>query len=154
MAKLSRVLGLLLILSPSSLVVGGAAQSGRPTTSEVVRDCDDTRGCVPDSTSLVVVYVCDAAGLAVADMTVALEEGPGASASAVSVRTDRDGMAAVSVRPGQSYSIRITGRPGWIPLTTETKLAVRGGTLLFRVVMRVPPIVDSIAAPPPSVLSR
>lgn len=143
MAKIPRVPALLLILSAPSLVVGRPVQSGRPTASEVVRDCNDMRGCVPASTSLVVVYVYDVAGVPVADMTVTVvQAGLGASESAVSARSDRDGMAAVSIRPGQSYNIRITGRPGWIPLTTETRQTVTGGTRMFHVVMRVPPILN------------
>jgi hypothetical protein len=140
MARVSCMLGLILILilGASPLVVPSAAQIYSPK-SEVVRDCDDIAGCVPDTTSLVVVYVFDAAGGAVADMTIAVlgesNEPGGWSVLAVSGPTDRAGMAAVSVRPGQSYSIRIT-KPGWIPFISETKRAVAGRTQLFRVVMR------------------
>jgi hypothetical protein len=135
----SHVLGSLLMLSASLLPIGTYAQS-RATNSEVVRDCDDTSGCVPDSTSLVVVYVYDAAGGPIAGMTVSVaREGIEPSASPVTAQTDRDGMAAVSLEPGNSYSVRITG-PGWPAFMVQSKLITKGGTRLLHVVMRLPPI--------------
>jgi hypothetical protein len=48
-------------------------------------------------------------------------------------------MAAISVTPGVSYSIRIEER-GWIPRVAETRHALAGGIQVLRVVMRMPPI--------------
>ena len=134
------VLGLLLILGASLVPIGTSAQSGAATKSNVERDCDDTKGCVPDSTSLVIVYVYDVAGAPIADMAVAVvKDNTDASASPVNAYTDRDGMAALSLEPGHSYRVRITG-PGWPPFIIESKMTARGGTRLLRVVMRLPPI--------------
>jgi hypothetical protein len=104
MEKLPCVLGLLILSGPSLMVDSAAQVLGGPVKSEVVKDCaSDTKDCIPGSTSLVVVYVYDVAGRPVTDMTVAAvisSKGPGGSASPVSGRTDHDGMAAVSVKPG------------------------------------------------------
>jgi hypothetical protein len=143
MHKLSCVVGLLVILNAPPMMMDSTAQIlGGPTKSEVIGDCGDAKGCIPGSTSLVVVYVYDIAGYPVADMTVAAEgssKGPGWSRLPIRSRTDHDGMAAFSVKPGVSYSLRIAD-PGWIPLNSETKMALPGGIQLFRVVMKVPPI--------------
>lgn len=133
MPTIHRVLGAFLIVGIPLLALGTHAQSRQ---SEVVRECDDTRSCVPDSTSVAIVYVYDAADVPIAGMTVTAI---GASGSAVSARTDDDGMAAVSLRVGQSYTMRITGA-GWTPLISEPKMTAKGSTRLLRVVMRLPPI--------------
>src|SRR5690348_16715588 len=101
--------GFLLFLLAPSLALTSSAQSRQQTKSEAVRDCDNIKDCVEDVTSLVVVYVYDVEGTAVADMTVAAarEDADVNSPPVVTAKTDRDGMAALSVRPGQSYSIRI-----------------------------------------------
>jgi hypothetical protein len=134
--KLYRALGFLVTVSVLSTAAVISAQSRRSTLSEVVKECDGAAGCVPDSTSLVVVYVSDAAGVAIAGMTVAVAE---ESSAAVSARTDRDGMVAVSVKPGRTYSVRST-EPGFTPLTTATRIPVGGGMRVLRVVMRIAPI--------------
>lgn len=125
----------LAILSLASAPAVNSAQV-RSAPSEVVKDCDEARACVPDSTSLVVVYVSDAAGVAVAGLTVTVAEEASGAVPAVNARTDRDGMIAVSVKPGRGYSVRCAER-GWIPLVTATRVPIGGGMRVLRVVMRV-----------------
>src|SRR5690242_10991336 len=135
MLTIHRALGAFLIVSVPLLAIGSA----QSPVSEVVRECDDTRSCVPDATSLAIVYVYDAADVPIAGMTVTAVSAS-ASTSVASAQTDNDGMAAVSLRVGQSYTMRITG-PDWTPLILEPKMTAKGSTRLLRVVMRVPPIV-------------
>jgi hypothetical protein len=76
----------------------------------------------------------------IAGMTVVVAmDGIDASATPVTAQTDRHGMAAVSLEPGHSYGVRITG-PGWPPFTAQSKMTTKGGARLLRVVMRLPPI--------------
>jgi hypothetical protein len=89
---------------------------------------------------LFVLYAFDAAGVAIARLPVlVVPDGAELPTPAVSARTDDEGMAAVSVRPDRSYTVRIT-EPGWIPLAAPLRMTTAGGTRVYRVVMRVPPI--------------
>ena len=142
-----QVLRLFPVLAVTALATGIQAQSDRPATSAVANDCEDTRGCVPASTSLFVLYAVDAVGGAIAGLpVVVVPDGADLPPQppAVSARTDQDGMAAVSVRPDRSYTVRIT-EPGWIPLAAALRMTTAGGTRVYRVVMRVPPIEDQKA---------
>jgi hypothetical protein len=135
MKNLSRILFFTWALVAAALPTGTSAQS--QTKSEAVRDCEDIKACVPDTASLVVAYVNDVEGHAIAGMTVeAVSDKAASSSPAQTALTDRAGMAAVSLTPGQSYSVRIADR-GWMPFASEPSVAASGGTRLLRVTMRV-----------------
>jgi hypothetical protein len=119
-----------------SVVSDSYAQS--TNRSAVVRVCDTARGCIPETTSVVLLYVYDVSGAPIADMPVTTTS-PNQARGTVTVRTDRQGMAAISVTPGQSYRLHIDA-PGWLPLTTDDKVPTKGAVEALRVVMRVPPI--------------
>ena len=71
-------------------------------TSRVVKACEAPADCVPESNSVVLMYLYDASGAAIADMAVDAVIGNRPQVT-VSARTDRKGMAALSVTPGQPY---------------------------------------------------
>ena len=71
-------------------------------TSRVVKACEAPADCVPESNRVVLMYLYEASGAAIADMAVDafIRNRPQVT---VSARTDRKGMAALSVTPGQPY---------------------------------------------------
>jgi hypothetical protein len=89
-----QVLRLFPALAVTALAAGIQAQSGRAATSAVTNDCEDTKGCVPASTSLFVLYAFDAAGVAIARLPVSMvPDGAELPTPAVSARTDEDDPA-------------------------------------------------------------
>jgi len=128
----------IVIVGSSLLVAGSSHAQVSSVTSRVVRACHAPADCLPESSSVVLLYLYDVSGAAIADMVVDVISGNRPTV-ALSARTDRQGMAALSVTPGQPYRIRVEAA-GWIPLRTEDRVPAKGAVEVLRVEMRVPPI--------------
>jgi|SoiMethySBSTD1v2_1073268.scaffolds.fasta_scaffold03351_20 hypothetical protein len=133
-----RAASLGLLVASTWCVSGDAQAQSSRTGPEVVQVCRTIAGCIPESTSLLLVYVHDIAGDPIPGMAVT-GESVDRSAPPVTVQTDRHGMVAISTQPQKGYRIRIT-EPGWPPLTSEPIASDKGGVQVLRVVMRLPPI--------------
>lgn len=136
MARKPFLLASTVSLMASLAIVSSSHGQLSSTGSRVVRACGTPVDCLPDSTSVVLLYLYDITGVAIADMPVSAINGVAATRTA---RTDRQGMAALSVTRGLPYRIRVDA-PGWIPLTMEEKIPAKGGVDVLRIEMRVPPI--------------
>jgi len=114
MTRTDYVCASIVIIGASLLVAGNGSAQVPSQTSRIVRACDAPADCVPESNGVVLLYLYDASGAAIADMAVDAVSGNRPQVT-VSARTDRKGMAALSVTPGQPYRIRVEP-VGWIPL--------------------------------------
>jgi hypothetical protein len=126
------------IVGASLLGAGNGHAQVSSVTSRVVRACVAPADCVPESNSVVLVYLYDVSGAPIADMTVDAISG-NRPTLALSARTDRQGLAALSVTPGQPYRIRVEAA-GWIALRTAERVPAKGAVEVLRIEMRVPPI--------------
>jgi hypothetical protein len=102
----------IVIVGASLLIAGSSYAQVSSVTSRVVRACQAPADCVPESNSVILLYLYDISGAAIADMAVDAISGNRATV-AVSARTDRQGMAALSVTPGSHTEFELKRPDGY-----------------------------------------
>lgn len=98
--------------APNSLSVALTGTSARPEPIQrrvEIRSCAQQAPCTPKGVSTLIVFVTDVDGGAIqeAEALVAPVLSVNGRSTSRGVRTDIGGMAAVSLSPGESYTVRV-----------------------------------------------
>ena len=137
----------LFALSVASLalapVVG--ASTRQVAISGIVNQCQNSTGCIPNWNHVVIVHVIDASDAPFQDARVEiLQIRPatrGQATAQATLQTDRRGMTAFSLTPGDVYSLKISV-PGFSTFETGSLTAEAGTTKVLTVMMRLPAIIN------------